>query len=199
MPDVFVKHKNTKTPQPHDHPFATFCSHPQITFQNQDPDEKILLLLRRHFITNVPWIFFSLFFISIPIVINLFGGDFQSFLSFIPLNYFLVSIAFYYLLILSYILVNLMLWFYNIFLVTQKRIVDVDFSDIVYHNVAMTKLSLIEDVNYTQTGFLPSFFNYGNLFVQTAGEEKNFDAYAVPKPGDATEIIQNLIGGKEHV
>src|SRR6185369_728656 len=37
--------------------FATYATHPKgITFANQEPDEIILLFLRRHFITNVPWI-----------------------------------------------------------------------------------------------------------------------------------------------
>lgn len=197
MPDIFIP-----TPQPvekaHIHPFASFCSHPNVSFRNQEPDEKILLLLRAHFITNILWIITALILAFIPIGIGVLGIDIRSFLSFFPERYFLVLTIFYYLLILTYALVNFITWYYNVFLVTQRRIVDIDFSDIVYHNVALTKLSLVEDVHYTQIGFIASLFNFGDLFVQTAGELKNFEALKVPRPNDAVNIIENLIGVKPY-
>ena len=35
----------------------------------------------------------------------------------------------------------------------EFRIVDIDYSGLLYHDVAFTKLNLIEDVNYIKTGF----------------------------------------------
>lgn len=198
MPDLFIPKKTDNQISPHSHPFASFCSHPNVSFRNQEPDEKILLLLRAHFITNILWIITALILAFIPIGIGVLGIDIRSFLSFFPERYFLVLTIFYYLLILTYALVNFITWYYNVFLVTQRRIVDIDFSDIVYHNVALTKLSLVEDVHYTQIGFIASLFNFGDLFVQTAGELKNFEALKVPRPNDAVNIIENLIGVKPY-
>ena len=79
-------------------------------------------------------------------------------------------------------------------MVTSERIVDIDYSDIVVHNIAVTSLSHVQDVNYTQSGFIPTFFNFGDLFVQTAGNERNFEALSIPKPREATHIIGDLIG-----
>mgnify|MGYP001611990973 FL=1 len=79
-------------------------------------------------------------------------------------------------------------------MVTTERIVDIDYSDIVVHNIAVTSLTHVQDVNYTQSGFIPTFFNYGDLFVQTAGNEKNFEAMSIPKPREATHIIGDLTG-----
>lgn len=211
MPDIFIPkspktEKHIRVPllstnsKEHNHPFASFCDTPSnISFHNQEPDEKIVLLLRRHFITNFSWIIITVILVLLPLLTNILGINIQAFLPFFPARFFMVGLIFYYLIIFSYAFINFITWYYNIFLVTQKRIVDIDFSDIVYHNVAITKLNLVEDVNYTQVGFIPSLFNFGDLFVQTAGEVKHFEALKIPKPNDATHIIQDLIGGKHHV
>ena len=76
--------------------------------------------------------------------------------------------------------------------------VDVDYSDIIHHDIAITKLSNIEDIRYVQTGALRTFFNFGDVYAQTAGESENFEALAVPQPAYATELIGNLIGKGRH-
>ena len=88
-------------------------------------------------------------------------------------------------------------WFYNITLVTEKGVIDIDYSNLVYHDVAITNLNLVEDVNYTKIGFFRSFFDYGDLFVQTAGGKENLEAIGIPNPAKAVHIIANKIGEGE--
>lgn len=208
MPDIFIPNNKVEEVKKeerrdlsevipsHARHFASFYEKPLgICFKNQEEDEKILLFLRRHFITNISWIFLSTIFLLLPIIIfflNLI--PMFPFLSSLPGQFIFAITFFYYLIIFNYILVNFITWFFESSLVTQKRIVDIDFSDLVYHDVAVTKLNLVEDVNYTQTGFLRTFFNYGDTFVQTAGEQNHFDFLAIPDPGKAVNIIQDLIG-----
>lgn len=165
-----------------------------VTFQHQDPDEKILLFLRKHLITNLPWVVITLLLLFIPIIISVSAPFFNFDLSFIPSGFITISILFYYSALFSYALINFMTWSYNIFIVTHKRVIDVDYSNTVVHNVAETKMSHIQDVNYNQVGFISSLFNFGDVFVQTAGNEVNFEAIAVPQPRHATKIIAELIG-----
>jgi hypothetical protein len=112
------------------------------------------------------------------------------------IRFTMVFILFYYLLISSYVFLSFLHWFYNVFIITSERVVDIDYSDVVIHNIAVASLSHVQDVNYSQSGFIPTFFNYGNLFLQTAGEERNFEAFSVPKPREATHIIGDLTGVK---
>lgn len=205
MPDIFVQpiEKNPAIPPsskiPHIHHLASFCDHPGgITFRSQESDEIILLFLRRHFITNVPWIIVSLVLIVIPPFLSMFLSDISSFFLSLPSAFLSVFIIFYYLVILTFVIVEFITWYFNTSIVTQKRIIDIDFSDLLYHDVAITKLNLVEDTNYTQTGFIRSLFNYGDVFVQTAAEKVHFDFLAVPNPTKAINIIQNLIGKGKH-
>lgn len=182
----------------HAHLLSAFCANPDdVRFENQKEDEHILLFLRRHFITNVPWIFISIVFALLPAAIPTLLPFLNIDLSFIPSGLSTILIVFYYLAIFSYALMSFMTWFFNIFIVTQERVIDIDYSHTVIHNVAETKMSHIQDVNYTQIGFISSIFNYGDVFVQTAGNEVNFESLATPHPREATKIIADLIGVKK--
>ena len=210
MPDIFIPENRPVndtydenahlklTKENHIHALSSFCQNPVgISFQNQEEDEEVLLFLRRHFITNIPWIFISLVLSLVPPLLFILNIKIPILFFSVPENFLIVFIVFYYLVVFIYAFISFITWYYNISLVTQKRVVDIDFSDIVYHDVAMTKLNLIEDVNYTQTGFIRSFFNYGDVFVQTAGEKLHFDFLAVPNPANAVNITENLIGGRK--
>ena len=177
--------------------FSSFCQNPKgVRFQTQKPNETIILFLRSHFVTNVSWIITSLILITLPIIILTFlpnfGIDFLS--SPTAVRFTTIYVLFYYLMVSSYVFISFLHWFYNVFIISSERVVDIDYSDIVIHNIAITNLSHIEDVNYTQSGFVPTLLNYGNVFVQTAGNERNFEALSVPKPREVTHIIGDLLG-----
>jgi hypothetical protein len=208
MADLFVRSQHNKRHMSHvvkGGPddvkiLSTFCTNPiGVSFQNQKSDEDIILFLRAHFITNIGWIFLASIFVLIPIIILLILPSFG--ISLIPfqnsISLTIILTIFYYMIVFSYVFINFLHWFYNSFIVTNQRVVDIDYSDIVLHNISLTKLTHLQDVTYSQSGFIPSFFNYGNIFVQTAGTEVNFEAYSVPKPRDAVHIIEEMMG-KSH-
>lgn len=181
------------------HIFGSYFDNPShIKFADQLEDEKVLLFLRAHFVTNVPWILKAFGLSLIP----LFLLTIQSFglinLDFFPSRYQTFIIIFYYLLIWAYMFTNYVTWFYNISLVTDKRIVDIDFSQIVFENVSATKLSQVEDVSYSQIGVIRSVFDYGNVLVQTAGTASEFMFQAVPHPERVIKVINQLIGEAKH-
>lgn len=203
MTDVFVAPVKNKQEIKHAlegsnmNPLSSFCQNPKgVSFQTQKPHETIILFLRAHFITNISWIIFAIILIFLPpiiiLVLPLFKMDFLS--SSAAARFTTIYVLFYYLMVFSYVFISSLHWFYNVFIVTSERVVDIDYSDIVTHNIAITGLSHVQDVNYTQSGFIPTFFNYGNLFVQTAGNEVNFEAPNIPKPREATHIIGELTG-----
>lgn len=166
-----------------------------VVFENQEEDEEILLLVRRDLITNVPWIVTALILIFIPplffIIQDLFTPFFQ-----ISANTQLVAIIFYYLIVFGFILVEFTIWYFNVGLVTNKRIIDLDVSGILFKHVSETKLNLIEDVSYSQIGAIRSVFNYGDVLVQTAATYANFEFDRAPEPARIVRIIGELIGKK---
>jgi hypothetical protein len=93
--------------------------------------------------------------------------------------------------------VSFITWYFNVSLVTSIRVMDVVFSNLVYKNVSATKIDLVQDVNYSQIGVFRTFFDYGDVMVQTAGTLDNFVFEAVPQPENVVHIIEDLIGKGE--
>lgn len=183
---VLIKHTLT--------PFTALSEHPaRVTFLYQENDETVILLVRKHFITNLPWIFVSLLLLSLPPLIIFVFPLLLPFIHVSPLTS-LATIMFLYLLGFGFILVNFSLWYFNVSLVTNKRIVDVDITGILFRHVAETKLELVQDVSFAQYGVIRSFFNYGDVLVQTAAEQPNFEFDKAPDPARIVKIITDLIG-----
>lgn len=207
MPDIFVadnknkpKHENKKQPKPQSsghphnraHMLSAFCEYPSgIFFANQQRDEKVLLFLRRHFITNTFWIIIAVVLTLLPIIGFLLGLN-LIFSNLSPTIIFFYLVL-YYMAVVAFAFVQFMSWYYNISIVTNRKIVDIDFYALLYKNVASTTIDLIQDISLTQVGAFRSFFDYGDVDVQTAGTNPNFDFTAVPHPQKVVRIIEDLI------
>jgi hypothetical protein len=190
-PGTELKKKLNKFPQKGI--FSAFISQPQnIHFENQEDQEEVLLLLRKHVITNVPWILISLVLILSPFFYPLFP-----FLNFLPVRYFPMILIGWYLLVFAFVFENFLLWFYNIYIVTNERIIDVDFHNILYKEVSDARIDKIQDVSYDQSGLVEAFFNYGDILIQTAAEKTEFVFELVPNPDKVVQII-NLLLDKDH-
>ncbi len=223
MPDIFVDSKSLKkeeakhnetvntelkkrgaipvevktTKHGHLHLFGAYCENPpNVKLNEQLKNEVILLFLRRHFVTNIPWVVKATIFAFLPVLVYFLATLGILPIDFLPGSYKILIILAYYFLIAEYIFTSYLTWFYNISLVTTDRILDIDFSSIVFENVAATKLTLVEDVTYDQVGVIRSIFDYGDVFVQTAGAKNEFDFSAVPHPERVIKIINSLTGIK---
>lgn len=211
MPDIFVapqepmpKAKGAGELQPRKaqgepFPLAALMVNPSgIHFQDQEEEEEIILLVRRHWVTNLPWILMGGLMFLVPFFISLFlplvAPTFQ-----IPLNFYLVAGSFWYLLSLGYLYLNFLIWYFNAHLVTNKRLVDIDFHNLTYKEVSSTSLERIQDVSFRVGGVIRHLFDYGDIFIQTAGTEPNFEFNAVPKPAFVADKLTDLMGGKKVV
>jgi hypothetical protein len=173
--------------------FSAFVPEPiNIKFENQEDDEKVLLLLRKHFVTNVPWILISILLILVPFV-----APFFPFFTYLPIRYIPIIFIGWYLLVFVYIFENFLLWFYNIYIVTNERVIDVDFYNILYKEVSDARIDKIQDVSYDQNGFVEAFLNYGDILIQTAAEKTEFTFEKVPEPDKVISVI-NLLLDKDH-
>jgi membrane protein YdbS with pleckstrin-like domain len=164
----------------------SFCINPGVRFDTQGPNERVILILRAHPITQIPWIFNTIFFIILLILGNIFAPLIFNGPQIFFLNIFILAFIF------AYVWFNFLSWFFNVGIITNERILDVDFINVLYKEVTATRLSKVEDVTAKSGGYIRSLFNYGNVFVQTAGEEVNIEFLNVPFPSRVVEIINEL-------
>lgn len=195
MPDLFVASNKTKKKTPFIRELlSTFYENPQqIRFQDQHDHEKILLFLRKHWVTNIPWITLSFILLLVPV----FGIPFINISDLInltiPFNYLIAGIMFWYLLTFGFILTSFLFWFYNVGIITNERIIDVDYIYLLYSEVTATVIEKIEDVTNKRGGFLEVIIDSGDVFVQTAGTEPNIEFQNIPKPNLVVKTLTNLL------
>ena len=147
----------------------------------------MVLLLRQHPIVNVPWILITILGLFAPILLN-----YVPILSFLPKDYQFIAVLGWYLLVSAYVLESFFFWYFNVYIVTTERVVDIDFYNLIYKKVSDADLTKIQDVTYSMGGVLRTLLNYGDVDIQTAGELPNFDFAAVPKPDRVAKILQEL-------
>ncbi|BCX14429.1 MAG: hypothetical protein KatS3mg088_112 [Patescibacteria group bacterium] len=169
-------------------PLSPFAFLPKdVDFETRNKGEKVVLLLRRHPITNLRWIVISVFMSIAPIFLNTFP-----ILSFMPSNFRFVAILGWYMIVFAFVFESFLSWFFNVNIITDERIVDVDFSNLIYKEISDADIDKIQDVNVRVGGVIRTMFNYGDVYIQTASERPNFEFIAVPNPERVVKILQEL-------
>jgi len=169
-------------------PLTAYAYLPErINFETKEKEEKVVLLLRRHIVTNVRWILAALIMAVAPLFITLFLS-----FDFVPPGFRFIGILAWYLVIFAYTLENFLNWFFNVYIVTDERIIDIDLLNLIYKEVSDANIDKIQDVTYKMGGVVRTMFNYGDVLVQTASEVPNFEFLAVPAPDKIAKILQDL-------
>ncbi len=166
----------------------SFCLNPSVCFETQLQNEQVLLVLRAHPFTQLPWMFYSIVMLILLFIINIVVSSFFSWRQIL----FMDSMALVF--IVSYVWLNFLNWFFNVGVVTNIRIVDIDFTNAIYKEVTEAHLDKIEEITSKSGGFFASFFDFGNVYVETAGEAPNIEFINIPKPADVVTIIDGLLG-----
>lgn len=182
--------------------WASISAIPKNTrFEAQNEGETVLLLLRSHPIVNLSWIALIVFLLPVPF----FWGSFPLIESVTPILSLFISILWY--LGLSLLaMMKFLTWFYSVFIVTDERVIDVDFYGFLFKNIDVTQIKNIEEVNYRQAGILAHYLNFGNVIVQTASEQRTavkgekgaaFTFESVPDPDRVARVISELMQQEE--
>jgi len=165
----------------------SYLVQPDVNFSSQQQDEKVVLVVRKHIFTQFSWILNSALFALILLIANLIFPDIFRSPQIFLINIF--GVAF----ILSYFWINFLLWFFTVGIVTDKRIIDLDFYNIIYKEFSATTIRQVSDITTKVGGFFGSILNFGNVFVKTEGFEQNVEFDDVPRPGDVVKIINQLM------
>ena len=165
----------------------------KVRFETQEQREKVILLLRQHWLTQVKWMAIAVLMLWAPL--SLFWIPF---IDFLPGNYQFIVIVLWYLLMIAFVYEKFISWFYHVFIITDERVIDIDFYHLLYKEISGTKIDNIEDVTFNQGGMLKAMFNYGNVAIQTAAEKREFTIESVPEPNRVVKILNELKLEEEH-
>lgn len=165
-------------------------------FESQTEEEHLILLLRAHFVTNVPWIILTLLLAVVPILVSSFG-----FLDQLSLGLNISAqriddfILIWYLVVFAFAFQNFITWYFNVYILTDQRIVDFDFFQLLYKKISSAQLTNIEDITVSMGGVAQVLFNYGSINIQTAGEVPEFEFARVANPAEVKKAIEKALAG----
>ena len=160
------------------------------SFDGEENSEKTILLLRRHPFFILTHLTFFTLLILIPVVIGI------SFYSFIYSNrlldifFFLCSI--WYLFLWSGIFYSLTMYTLDVWIVTDRRIIDNTQHGFFNRTISELHLSRIQDISVQTEGVVQTFLKFGNLQIQTAGTEERFKFSQIPNPEKVKDEIMRL-------
>ncbi len=162
-----------------------------ISFLSVGKEEAVVLVVRHHWFGLVPKVFLALFTFLFPFLLsmavdNWFEGSFGT-------GIFILGLfVFFTMLTVTILLDSFLKWFFEMNMITTKRVIDVDFVSVMNHRVSETTFDQVQDVSHSPAGPLAAIFDYGHLYLQTAGAKCEFEFNNIPRPRDVQDTILDL-------
>lgn len=157
--------------------------------------EKTVYLLRRHSIVFLKDILLFIVLAIVPYGFYLLAVNVYPDLLSRPIIYpvLVLSASIYYLSIWLFLFGNFLDYYLDLWIVTNERIMNIEQHGLFGRTVSELDLWKIQDVTSDVKGVIPTFFNYGDVFIQTAGEKERFIFEQVHRPDEIRKRITELI------
>lgn len=162
-------------------------------FPSQQPDETIHLVVRQH------WVFLLLRLLVIVFLFALLLA-FQAYVPTVAPTLFVgtagkvMSLAsqIYVLILVLGVFLIWVFYYLNIQIITNLRVVDINQNGLFSRSISELHIDKIEDVTSASHGPLATLFQYGDVYVQTAGTVDRFEFDHVPAPEQIEKILLDL-------
>ncbi|HOW60622.1 MAG TPA: PH domain-containing protein [Candidatus Moranbacteria bacterium] len=166
---------------------------PKYNFKDLRQDEKIIKVLHRNWFYLFQQ-FFILILVASAFVASSFFAPvfFPNFLEKVDKSVILFAQNFF---ILAIWLYGFMIWidyYFDIWIITSERIINIEQKGMFSREVSELRFQKIQDVTTKVVGFIPTVLNYGDVRVQTAGEEREFIFLTISNPYDIKNLIMSL-------
>lgn len=157
-------------------------------------EDKIVIFVRRHWASFLGQFLLSFFMFVIPLaIITVVYFSAPGFYQGIARNFIVLGLSIYYLISATVAFIAWVSFYYDIYIVGEDTIVDITQQGFFGREIAQLSLLRVQDVTSNIKGFLPTFFGFGDILVETAGEQsQNFLLRAVPNPQEVASKIMEL-------
>ncbi|PIR47472.1 hypothetical protein COV06_03375 [Candidatus Uhrbacteria bacterium CG10_big_fil_rev_8_21_14_0_10_50_16] len=158
---------------------------------NSKPGEKPVLFLRRHWLAVARLFFFVALASVAPLLITwLLGQTMPSLLHSSEGGAIgSVFLSIYYLSVITFLFQEFIDYYLDVWIVTTERIINIEQHGLFNRVASEMHIALVQDVTAEVQGATATFLDYGQVYIQTAGEDKRFLFKNVPHP----EQIRNTI------
>lgn len=85
-------------------------------------------------------------------------------------------------------------YYLDIWVITNRRIIDIDYLRLFDRNIAMVRLERVQDVATHVQGIIGTLLRYGSVVVQTAGSDREFVIDQIANPEALRDVISREAG-----
>ena len=159
----------------------------------QEKDEKVVLVLRRFWPVFFHSLLLILFFFILPLIVYTLILNFAP--EYLETTFFQILGMFfglYWLFILLYALISWINYYFDVWIVTSKRIINVEQVSLFERITSEARLEKIQDITVEVRGFFPSVFHFGNVYIQTAAQTPRFVLEQISYPYRVKRLIYDL-------
>ena len=162
---------------------------------NQKPDERIVMFLRRQWFAWAKIIAAFFFMLAVPAGIALYFWNLvDTWLAHPVLGPILTIFASMYVLSLwLFSFLEFTDYYLDTWIITNDRVINIEQRGLFNRVASELHLATVQDVTSEVRGIIGTFFDYGDVFVQTAGEQKRFEFKSIEHPEKVKEMINKMV------
>lgn len=154
-----------------------------------EPGEQVLLKIRKHWLVYTANATSLFVLLILPYVgFRLLGIETVNVTEKMRHLFILLYVG-WFLLLWTYFFITWTNTFLDAWIVTDRRIIDIEQISMFHRDVTDFRHERIQDITIEERGLLGNLFGFGNVHVQTAGEERALRIDTVPQPYKIREII----------
>lgn len=148
--------------------------------QTLKKDEQVVAIIRKHWICMAVPMSVSLIMIGLLIgFFDLFLGSYWGVTAWCAILF----------LVLGYLTYKWVIFYFDSFIITDLRIIDIDQTGLFKRTVSETTFDKVEDVTYSIVGIFATGLDYGKVTIQTAAAQTGLELEKVPHPRQVHEVI----------
>ncbi len=161
------------------------------SFDGKHDDEEVLVCLHQHWYTLFSKFLYAFLGALLPFILIAVFGKLIILYKLAKIIIFLCSA--YYMIIWYLLAYTVTMYTMNIWIITNERIIDSTQNGFFNRTISDINLANVQDVSIKMEGAIPTFFNYGDIEVQSAGAVDHFSFDQIPNPQAIKELISEAV------
>ena len=164
-----------------------------ILFPGRRQEEQVILILRRHWLILVKRMIPFVFYLLVIVIFGTVGPDIMAIAPFgLGEDFFSLGISFLFMLFWLILFIVWLDYYLDVWIVSDQRIINIEQFGLFNRSISELEHPKIQDVTSEVHGVISTLFNFGYIYVQTAGEKERFVFKQIPNPVEVRNIIMRL-------
>lgn len=169
--------------------------HKELHFPEQRANEHVVLMLRRHWTIlarDTAQLVLMLFIPPIMIAFGFFFADYTIEPNSVSYALLVTGLSIYYLFTFVTYFHDFVDYHLDVWIVTDQRIVSIEQTGLFNRVISELNITKLQDVSSEIKGKVQTLLDYGQVYIQTAGQRERFVFEQVPHPAEIAKVVLQL-------